>query len=98
MRDTLRVSVPCPGQAEKGLDHQEEALTRGHFHAHAGISVGRIPPIMPDVRLDGGGLSLAQNARLSATLNGQLTINNGEAFDNPGMAVFAGDSGSDARD
>src|SRR5262249_25093596 len=63
-----------------------------------GIPVTCIPPVMPYIRVDGGGLSLAKNARLAASLHGQLTLKNGEALDNPGMAMFADDLRADARD
>src|SRR5262249_60538022 len=75
-----------------------KAFTGRHFHPHSGIPVTCIPPVMPYIRVDGGGLSLAKNARLAASLHGQLTLKNGEALDNPGMAMFADDLRADARD
>ena len=98
MRHALRVGMSEPREAKQGFDHMSEALTRRHFHAHAGVSVARIPPVVPYVRLDSDGLSLAKNARLSAAFHGQFTFKNGEAFDYPGMAVFADDSRSDTRE
>ena len=98
MRHTLRVGMPEPCEAKQGFDHMGEALTGRHFHAHAGVSVVRIPPVVPYIRLDGGGLSLAKNARPSAVLHGQFTFKNGETFDYPGMAVFADDPRSDTRE
>ena len=50
------------------------------------------------VRLDGGCLSLAENTHRSAPCDSQLTDKNGEAFDHPGMAVFAHDARSGTRD
>jgi hypothetical protein len=97
MRHTFRIGMPEPREAKKGFDHMGEALTRRNFDAQAGVSIARIPPVVPYIRLDGGGLSLAKNARLSAALDGQFTFKNGEAFHYPGMAVFAGDTRSDTR-
>ncbi len=56
-----------------------EALTGRHLNTHAGVSVARVPPVVPHIRLDGGGLPLAENARLSGALDGKFTFENGEA-------------------
>jgi hypothetical protein len=87
--------MPEPREAKQGFDHMGVALTGRHFHAHTRVSVARIPPIVPYIRLDGGNLTLAKDARLAAVLHGQFTFKNGEAFDYPGMAVFADDPRSD---
>jgi Homeodomain-like domain len=55
--------VPQPARTpKKRLDHEQKPLTGRHFHAHAGVSVGRIPTV-PFIRLR----SLPKNA-------GQLTV------------------------
>jgi hypothetical protein len=51
-----------------------EAFTGRHLHADTGISVAGIPSVVPYIRLDSGGLSLAKGARLSAELHGQFTF------------------------
>jgi len=75
-----------------------EALTGRHLHADTGISVARIPPVVPYIRFDGGGLSLAKSARPSAALHGQFTLKNGETLDECGMAVFANDPRPEKRE
>ena len=75
-----------------------EALARRHFHAHAGVSVARVPPVVPYTRFDNGTLPLAKNARLVRALYGQLTFKDGKAFDYGRMAVFTGDPRSDTRE
>ena len=95
---TFGIGMPKSGEAEEGLDHMGEALTGRHFHAHVGISVACIPPVVPCIRFDGSGLALAKYARPAAPLHGQLTLKNGEALDNPGMAVFADDLRTYTRD
>ena len=84
-----------PRQAKQGFNHMGEALTGRHFHMHARVSVARIPPVVPYIRLDNNGLTLAKSARPSAAFHGQFTFKNGEAFDDPWMAVFADDPSPD---
>src|SRR5262249_48930572 len=98
MRHTLRIGVPQSRKSKQGFNHMGEPLTGGHFHAYARVSVARIPPVVPYIGLDGGGLSLAKDAGLSVPLDGQLTFENCEPLDDPGMAVFADDAGSDKRE
>lgn len=45
-------------EPEQGLDHESEALTRRHLHAHTGLPLARVPPVVPHARLDGGRLAL----------------------------------------
>jgi hypothetical protein len=75
-----------------------KALPGHHFDENAGASIAGIPPVVPYIRLDTGRLSLAQNARLSATLHSEFTFKNSEAFDYPRVAVFANDPCPDARE
>src|SRR5215472_2357549 len=98
MRHTLCIGMPEPREAIKGFDHMGEAFTGRYFDAHAGISVARVPPVVPYIRFDSGSLSLAKNARLSGALYGQLTFKNSEAFDCRWMAVFADDPRSNTRE
>src|SRR5271170_4486588 len=90
--------MPEPRKAKQGFDHVSEALAGRHFHTNAGVSVARVPPVVPYVGLDGGGLPLAKNARIVAALRGQFTFKDGEALDYPGMAVFADDPRSGPRE
>ena len=88
-------------QAARGhtrFDHRAEALTGRHLHADTGVSVTRIPPVVPYIRLDSGGLLLAKSARLSAALHGQFTFDYGETLDECWMAVFADDPRPDKRE
>jgi hypothetical protein len=39
-----------------------ETLTGSHVHSNAGISVARVPPVVRDVRLDEGCVSLSKSA------------------------------------
>src|SRR5215470_598429 len=87
--------MPKPREAKQGFDQMAEALTGRRLHADTGVSVARIPPVVPDVRLDCGGLSSAKNARLSVALHGQFTFKNGETLDECGMAMFANNSRTD---
>jgi len=75
-----------------------EPFTGSHFHAYAGVSVAFIPPVVPYIGLNGGSVSLAKDARLSAALHGQLTFKNCESLDDSGMAMFADDPGSGTRE
>jgi hypothetical protein len=87
--------MPKAREAKQSFDHMAETLAGRHFHTHAGVSVARIPPVVPYTRFDGGALSLAKGTHLCATLHGQFTFKNGETLDYPGMAVFADDPRSD---
>src|SRR5262249_38858836 len=98
MRHAPRVGMLKPRQAVERLDHVGEPLAGRYFHAHARVFLGRIPPVMPNIRFDGRGLSLAQDAGLFPALHGQLAVENAEAFHDRGMAVFADDFGSDTRE
>jgi hypothetical protein len=60
------------------------ALARRHFHAYAGVSVGRVPPVVPNIWLYGGSLPLANNAYPSVPLQIEFTVKDGEAFDDAG--------------
>jgi hypothetical protein len=51
--------MPKPREAIQGFDHMAEALTGRHLHADTGVLVARIPPVVPYIRLDSGGLALA---------------------------------------
>ena len=90
--------MPKPREAKQGFDHMAEALTGRHLHADTGVSVARITPVVPYIRLDSGALSFAKSARLSAALHGQLTFKNSETLDECGMAVFADDARPDKRE
>ena len=98
MRHTLGVGMPKARQAKESFDHMGEAFPGRHFHAHTSVSVTRIPPVVPHVRFDRGGLSLTKDARLSAALHSQFTLEDREAFDHPRMAVFANDPRSNKRE
>ena len=58
MRNTFRVGMSETREAKQGFDQVSDAVTGRHFHAHAGVSVARIPPVVPYIRLDGGDLSV----------------------------------------
>jgi len=90
--------MPKPREAIQGFDHMAEALTGRHLHADTGVSVAGIPPVVPYIRLDSGGLLLAKSARLSAALHGQFTFEYGETLDECWMAVFADDPRPDKRE
>src|ERR1700751_4469980 len=98
MRHSVRVSLADSGQTEKCFDHMEKALARCCLHAHPGISVGCIPPVVPDIWFDCFGFSSSQDARLSILFDGQFTVKNGKALDHCGVTVFASDARPDARD
>src|SRR5262245_36765963 len=85
-------------QVQTRFQSYGRTVHRSHFHAYSGVSVTLIPPVMPYIGLNGDSLSLAKDARLSAPLHGQLTFKNCESLDDPGMAVFADDAGSDTRE
>jgi hypothetical protein len=53
---------------------------------------------VPHARLDNAGLTLAEDARLSFPLHGQLTLKNGEALDHRWVAVLAHNTAPDERD
>src|SRR5262245_9652444 len=98
MRQTLGVGIPEPCKSKKGFDHMGEALTGRYFNSRARVPVTRVPPVVPYIRFDSGALPLANNARLSGALDRQFTFKNGEAFDYPGMAMFADDFCSNTRE
>jgi hypothetical protein len=67
------------------------------LHAHAGVTVARVPPVVPLIPLDNGRLALAQDVRPPGALHGQLTLEHGEALDKSGVAVLADHARSDER-
>jgi hypothetical protein len=98
MRHSLGIGIPEPCETKQGFNHMGKALARRHLHPHAGVMVAGIPPVVPCIRRDSGGLSLTKNTHLSGNLHAQFTVKNGEAFDYSGMAVFADDPRSDKRE
>jgi hypothetical protein len=72
-----------------------ETLSGRHLHARASISAARVPPVVPNVRLDSGSVSLAKDARHSVAFQDELTIENGKAFDELRVTVFTDDPASD---
>src|SRR4029450_7463925 len=57
----------------------------------ARVPVARFPPVVPHACLDHGRLALAQDARLPVTLQGQFSLEHGEALDESRMVVLADD-------
>src|SRR5262249_11480827 len=75
----------------------QEPLAGRDLHPYQRVAVGRIPPVVPYARLDDGSLALMQNAHLVVALDGQLTLEHGEALDKDGMPVFPGDTRPNQR-
>src|SRR5262249_46554555 len=76
-------------EAEERFDHVREALAGRDLYAHPGVSVARVPPVVPHARLGGARLALAQDARLPVPLYRQLALEHGEALDYRRMAMLA---------
>jgi len=80
------VSEPC--KTEKGFDQMYEAFAGSNLHAHAGVTIACIPPVVPYARFNDGGFALTQNALLPIALHGKLTLKHGESLHQRGMAVL----------
>src|SRR6202035_1620220 len=67
------------------------------LHAHSGVTVARVPPVMPHTGFYHGRLALAKDGRLPGALHGQLALKHSDTLDKSGMAVFADNLRSDER-
>ena len=59
--------MPESREAEQRLDHVDKALAGRDFHEDAGIVVTRIPPVVPNIRVDDCRLALAEVAAQHTT-------------------------------
>jgi hypothetical protein len=61
------------------------------------VALGRVPPVVPDARLDDGGLTLMKGGDLSGALDGQLTLEHGKLLHQRGVIVLASHAHADQR-
>ena len=95
MRHALGVGVSEACKPEQRLDRVDEALARCDLYPHPGVSVARVPPVVPHSRLDNARLTLVEDARLPVPLDGQFPPKGSEALDERGVAVLAKNAGAD---
>jgi hypothetical protein len=74
-----------------------EPLARCHLYPHSDVAVARIPPIVPDTRLDDRCLALTKNAGLSVAFHRQLTIEHRKLLDEMRVTVFPHHTRADER-